>query len=74
MSDWISVENELPLEGTLVLATGFDYGDESKKRHYVVAMRIDEYWYDEDDVNREFTHLTHWMPLPEPPKEIINET
>lgn len=66
---WISVRDESPLEETFVLATGFDYGDESKKRHYVVAMRINNYWYDGDDADREFTYLTHWQPLPEPPKE-----
>lgn len=62
---WISVDDRLPIEGSLVLATGFDWGDKSKKRHYVVAMRIGEYWY---GVDSEFTYLTHWKPLPELPK------
>lgn len=68
MSEWISVEDRLPDVDTLVLATGFDYGYQLNKMHYVLAVRFDNYWYSETDFGVEYKYITHWMPLPEPPK------
>jgi len=64
MSNWISVEDRLPEVGTMVLAwskTNDDY----------------EFAWIEKDGSWDLAHsgwaspasITHWMSLPEPPKE-----
>ena len=56
---WISVEERLPLEGEDVLvweARGFAFVDNQRNGKWVIC----------DDV---IGAITHWMPLPEPPKE-----
>ena len=55
---WISVEERLPLEGEDVLAWethGFAFVDHQRNGKWVIC----------DDV---IGGITHWMPLPEPPK------
>jgi hypothetical protein len=64
--EWISVENRLPEDGQSVIATGFDWGDKASKRHFVVCEYFQNMWVGDQD--EEFEYLTHWMPLPEPPK------
>ena len=64
MSKWISVDDRLPEVGEIDPASGYEYG----------AVLV----YDGEDVYEEFVHfirpgvntgeITHWMPLPEPPK------
>jgi len=64
--DWISVKEMLPEKVTKVLVY---YHDE--------YMDVMEYWYDNDDGKPEFYGppsppidcVTHWMPLPKPPKD-----
>ena len=56
--DWISVEDRLPELGVDVLAA---YRD----RHINMGTVGDD-WLEEDI---EDGYITHWMPLPEPPKE-----
>lgn len=56
--DWISVEDRLPEPGVDVLAA---YRD----RHINMGTAGDD-WLEEDI---EDGYITHWMPLPEPPKE-----
>ncbi len=78
---WISVKDELPEAGHFVLCTyddAIDYWHQLIKEHdgggkpkmnngYVVRQLVPENvpkgvtWADEG--------VTHWMPLPEPPKE-----
>lgn len=58
MAEWISVEERLPLEGEDVLvweARGFAFVDNRRNGKWVIC----------DDV---IGAITHWMPLPEPPK------
>lgn len=62
--DWISVKDRFPPNDTEVLCFDGNY------------MRVMEYWQDDPitgipkffDGDR-FTSITHWMPLPNPPKE-----
>lgn len=64
MSDWISVEDRLPQVGEFCDKTGLEFG----------CVLV----YDGEDVYEEYVHfvrkgyetgeITHWMPLPGPPK------
>ena len=69
---WIPVTERLPEDRVPVLATyiGFCTGEKSSD---LLAVRFEGMWcywdgdpcsYDESKVK-----ITHWMPLPEPPKE-----
>lgn len=56
---WISVEERLPEEeGCYLVAVKNDH----KRRYSKTAWFSRESWFARQDV-------THWMPLPEPPKE-----
>lgn len=57
---WISVKDRLPEEKTLVLAF-VNYPDESRYHH--VSFYLDGYWS-----GLQASFVTHWMPLPNPPK------
>ena len=64
---WIPVEERLPLYGQDVLAVR-TYGDGEKCQEVLMAHvavwneETGEKWWNA-------TNITHWMPLPEPPKE-----
>ena len=66
---WIPVEERLPEEGVRVLVCNI-YGGSLPNQGdtgYVVDNGVieDEEWCIPDDP---FFHVTHWMPLPEPPE------
>ena len=60
---WIPVTERLPDENQVVLCM-------RRNKSYWVAQwtYIDWMWYDENEWHNE-NEVTHWMPLPEPPKE-----
>ena len=62
MTEWISVEDRLPeKDGKYIVCTA---------RGSVYCTRFKAYGKIgnfQTDIN---THITHWMPLPEPPKEV----
>ncbi len=74
MRDWISVENRLP-----ELYTNVFVKDSANKVPFVafryegvtsdVTLEID--WIPHPYVNNFIENITHWMPLPQPPKEKI---
>lgn len=72
MPRWIPVTEWLPEKDTKVLAYyGFDHGD-----GYLGMMFMQVLDYYANDPEPHFQHegtngltVTHWMPLPEPPKE-----
>ncbi len=69
---WISVEERLPAEGNEVLI----YNGNAGKRYTDVWMLLyDEdgpYWEDTVGYQYGVDEATHWMPLPEPPKEVLS--
>lgn len=65
MAEWISVKERLPESGTRVLVMRIDHV--TKKPFYDLLWFANGKWW-----IRHFTDdyaVTHWMPLPEPPKE-----
>lgn len=68
---WISVKDRLPELGEEVLVLGNE-GSLEVRRLTLRKIHPDEkdphYWLDGWDESADYT-VTHWMPLPEPPKE-----
>ena len=64
--EWIPVTERLPKEGEFVLVHGNLYPNKHDGGVIAVSKRMDwNYW---QGFGRE-RNITHWMPLPEPPKE-----
>ena len=59
--NWISVKERLPEPGDEVLVTD-KYGNTT-----VAEFAHRKFWPDSLNINP--ASITHWMPLPEPPKE-----
>ena len=70
MQEWIPVTERLPEEGDYVLCVlkGFNYGGKIQVCKFVPADKFKDKPYFEHFRNG-FPSVTHWMPLPEPPKE-----
>ena len=68
---WISVKDRLPEEGEYVLCVlkGFNYGGKIQVCKFVPADKFKDKPYFEHFRNG-FPSVTHWMPLPQPPKEV----
>ena len=65
MSNWISVEYKLPhIEKEVLLL--LDYGDYEVRIGYYSLYGV---WMFGDSMDVAGASVTHWMPLPEPPKE-----
>jgi len=65
--EWISVKDRLPEDISLVLAFGENYHDAV---FFAYSNKVD--WFDPDIVHNskiDKGDVTHWMPLPEPPKQ-----
>jgi hypothetical protein len=63
--EWISVEDRLPKDGQEVKF-------KNKKHAYFGSFHRckDNAWiFSQISPARVFSNITHWMPLPEPPKE-----
>lgn len=72
MPKWISVEERLPKICELVLVIASGKPKENVK--LIDAVIIASYWGDEGWIADAFDgwgklNVTHWMPLPDPPKE-----
>lgn len=65
---WISVEDRLPLYNERVLA--YVCGRIEPLTLFYRDLLVEDYW--EDDVQRVIIlrAVTHWMPLPQPPKGV----
>lgn len=79
---WISVKERLPeTEGDYLVCSEFADIRSLKIMTFALNLEsVDEYcfagekrpgWWDFDGEtgNYEWSHVTHWMPMPEPPKE-----
>ena len=69
VQEWISVDDRLPEEGEYVLCVlkGFNYGGKIQVCKFVPADKFKDKPYFEHFRNG-FPTVTHWMPLPHPPK------
>ena len=69
VQEWISVDDRLPEEGEYVLCVlkGFHYGGKIQVCKFVPADKFKDKPYFENFRNG-FPSVTHWMPLPQPPK------
>jgi hypothetical protein len=71
MTDWTSVADSLPTrnQDVLVWSRWITKGGLGSGRAEVAACDSEDRWYDQDDdyFGRN-AEVTHWMPLPEPPK------
>ena len=69
VQEWISVNDKLPEEGEYVLCVlkGFNYGGKIQVCKFVPADKFKDKPYFENFRNG-FPSVTHWMPLPQPPK------
>ena len=75
---WIPVSERLPEVGTYIIAGRMKYDYEKEYTHFVDVAYFGPRWNDADyswqtfndwfEGQQEF-EITHWMPLPEPPKE-----
>lgn len=66
--DWISVKDRLPERFVSVLGFMSDAGELPPVRECFVVR--EEFYF---PGLLEFHPVTHWMPLPDPPKEADNE-
>ena len=68
MTKWISVKDQMPKDEQKVLFFVRDrenmYAGQFFSERQRFEENLDGWWFDEENI-------THWMPLPEPPKEII---
>ena len=69
VQEWISVKDRLPEEGEYVLCVlkGFNYGGKIQVCKFVPADKFKDKPYFEHFRNG-FPSVTHWMPIPQPPK------
>ena len=70
---WISVEERLPEPYRKVLALREGFPDTGR---YICALDSTTLWIDDTlvwngDLKTWKNRVTHWMPLPEPPKEEV---
>lgn len=70
---WVSVEERLPDDrGDFITKIHCDNGDWIEVNTFDYMEK--EWWHDAIDHTVEATKfVTHWMPIPEPPKEYCNE-
>lgn len=68
LMQWRRIETA-PKDGTVIVATGCNFEDESNERHYVITSWEDGSWIECSEWNDAsyLTYLTNWMPLPPAP-------
>lgn len=69
---WIKVEDKLPPNGVYVLICIYDHRPKVQMQFILIAERMNTRWYDGHnghEIEKKLSIVTHWMPLPDPPKE-----
>lgn len=68
MSEWISVDDHLPLNGdrVLVVSNGIVYGGWFQAQHNTWMGSVPNKFRDHQD--GKYENVTYWQPMPEPPK------
>jgi hypothetical protein len=72
MNEWISVQERLPPQDVCVLINFYDGRDKVKMNFVQCGYRIGQQWFEPKDgqeIKEKRGFVTHWMPLPEAPKE-----
>jgi len=65
MSEWISVDERLPKDKQMCLVYGtVYYVPDEQSKEIMVTKFYEEFGF----VEQIHANITHWMPLPEPPK------
>lgn len=71
VAEWIPVSERLPDDGQLAIVTYIRY-DNGEPASDGIAYRDRGYWYwrgeEPEDDEEVVVEITHWMPLPKPPK------
>ena len=67
-SAWISVEDRLPEVGKIVAVCYFKHNEIVCDKGEIMDDTWDNAWVVRDDRRYSLTDVTHWQPLPEPPK------
>ena len=70
MSEWISVKDALPKTGYVYLITLNPPA--TMPQTMEAYLRHDGTWW-RGSVSLMSEYITHWMPLPEPPKEVSRD-
>ena len=68
---WIRVEDEKPDTGQYVLVNHKD--GVMQCAQYLISGYDDRELWMLDHYYKEQSEITHWMPLPEPPKEVMKD-
>lgn len=68
--EWVSVEDRLPEDDTMCLVARTLIGDEPliDYAYYEEGFQFPYTLIECDKYNDKYTDVTHWQPLPEPPK------
>jgi hypothetical protein len=70
---WISVKDRLPENSFLTVLVDFKVTDSNAKLfslgYYERSKNSSGEWYVQSNSHREKVEVTHWMPLPDGPKE-----
>ena len=68
--DWIDVNDRLPNDDDYVLVFDTEYNSVSEVIYNSKYFNQKGFWLNENggEYEHEYKNVTHWMPLPEPPK------
>ena len=69
--EWIDVNDRLPENNSDVLVYDSDYNTVYSANYNSKYFNQTGFWLNEagGEYQYEFEYVTHWMPLPEPPKQ-----